>query len=59
MLGLEFENEVGPLRKELIFSHQIFTGGSSNKKLIRILPPLNVQKKHFDNLFNALLECHK
>ena len=57
MLGLEFENEVGPLRKELIFKHRIFTGGSSNKNLIRILPPLNVKQKHLDQLFIALKAC--
>jgi acetylornithine aminotransferase len=58
MLGLEFENEVGALRKELIFKHRIFTGGSSNKNLIRILPPLNVKRKHLDRLFNALNASH-
>ena len=58
MLGLEFENEVGALRKELIFKHRIFTGGSSNKNLIRILPPLNVKQKHLDQLFIALKACH-
>ena len=58
MLGLEFENEVGALRKELIFKHRIFTGGSSNKNLIRILPPLNVKQKHLDQLFTALKACH-
>jgi acetylornithine aminotransferase len=58
MLGLEFENEVGPLRKELIFKHRIFTGGSSNKNLIRILPPLNVKQKHLDQLFTSLNACH-
>ena len=58
MLGLEFENEVGALRKELIFNHRIFTGGSSNKKLIRILPPLNIKQKHLDQLFTALNACH-
>jgi acetylornithine/N-succinyldiaminopimelate aminotransferase len=58
MLGLEFENEVGALRKELIFNHRIFTGGSSNKNLIRILPPLNVKQKHLDQLFTALNACH-
>ena len=58
MLGLEFENEVGALRKELIFKHRIFTGGSSNKNLIRILPPLNVKQKHLDQLFTALNACH-
>lgn len=58
MLGLEFEKEVGALRKELIFKHRIFTGGSSNKNLIRILPPLNVKQKHLDQLFTALNACH-
>lgn len=54
MLGLEFDFEVGGLRKSLIYNHHIFTGGSSNKKLIRILPPLTVQHKHFDQFFSAL-----
>ena len=38
MLGLEFDFPVGPLRKELIYNQHIFTGGSSNKNLLRILP---------------------
>ena len=54
MLGLEFTFEVASLSKKLIYEHRIFTGGSSNKKLIRILPPLTVQEKHFDYFFNAL-----
>lgn len=54
MLGLEFDFEVGPLRKELIYNHHIFTGGSSNKKLLRILPPLTVQQKHIDFFFTQL-----
>ena len=54
MLGLEFNFEVGPLRKRLIYEKQIFTGGSSNKKVLRILPPLTVQKAHFDQLFDVL-----
>lgn len=54
MLGLEFDFEVGPLRKELIYTHKIFTGGSSNKKLLRILPPLTVEQKHIDFFFTQL-----
>ena len=57
MLGLEFEHEVGDLRKKLIYEHRIFTGGSSNKKLLRILPPLNIEKKHIDLFFDALKKC--
>jgi acetylornithine aminotransferase len=54
MLGLEFDFEVSELRKKLIYEHRIFTGGSSNKKLLRILPPLTVKQKHFDHFFSAL-----
>ncbi len=54
MLGIEFDFEVGALRKSLIYDHHIFTGGSSHKKLIRILPPLTVQKHHIDYFFSAL-----
>ena len=54
MLGLEFDFEVGNLRKQLIYDYHIFTGGASNKKLIRILPPLTIKKKHVDQFFEAL-----
>tara|TARA_B110000263_G_scaffold236857_1_gene236572 strand:- start:4859 stop:5986 length:1128 start_codon:yes stop_codon:yes gene_type:complete len=54
MLGLEFDFEVKELRKKLIFKHKIFTGGSSNQNLLRILPPLNIKKKHIDMLYDAL-----
>ena len=59
MLGLEFDFPVGPLRKELIYNQHIFTGGSSNKNLLRILPPLTIQKKHFDIFFQKLEEALK
>lgn len=54
MLGLEFDFEVGELRKALIYNHHIFTGGASNKKLLRILPPLNIKKEHINQFFEAL-----
>ena len=57
MLGLEFNFEVGALRKILIYDKKIFTGGSSNKNLLRILPPLTVQKKHIDYFFKSLKEA--
>ena len=56
MLGVEFDFEVGELRKKLIFDKNIFTGGSNNKKLLRILPPLTIQKKEIDIFINALKE---
>ena len=57
MLGIEFNFEVGALRKTLIYDKKIFTGGSSNKNLLRILPPLTVQKKHIDYFFKSLKEA--
>lgn len=54
MLGLEFDFEVGELRKKLIYEKHIFTGGANNKKLLRILPPLTVTKEHIDSFFIAL-----
>jgi acetylornithine/N-succinyldiaminopimelate aminotransferase len=54
MLGIEFNFPAAELRKKLIFKHKIFTGGSANKNLLRILPPLNINKSHVDKLYNAL-----
>lgn len=54
MLGLEFEEEVAELRKSLIHDQQVFTGGASNKNLLRILPPLNITEEELDSLFSAL-----
>ncbi|PHS51513.1 MAG: aspartate aminotransferase family protein [Lutibacter sp.] len=56
MLGVEFDFEVGELRKKLIFDKHIFTGGSQNKKLLRILPPLTINKGHIDIFLTALKE---
>ena len=54
MLGLEFDFEVGELRKKLIYDEKIFTGGAMNKNLLRILPPLNVTREEIDIFVNAL-----
>ena len=56
MVGIEFDFDVGELRKKLIYDHHIFTGGAMNKKLLRILPPLTVKKEHIDTFVNALKE---
>jgi len=54
MLGVEFDFEVAEIRKKLIFDHQIFTGGASNKNLLRILPPLSVTKNDIAEFIIAL-----
>ena len=59
MLGLEFDFDVVNLRKILIHEQFIFTGGSSNKKLIRILPPMTIKEQHFDHFFDSLSRALK
>ena len=54
MLGLEFDFPISELRKNLIFKHHIFTGSAKNPNLLRILPPLIIQKEHVDMFFEAL-----
>jgi acetylornithine aminotransferase len=54
MLGLEFDFPIAELRKKLIYKRHIFTGSSKNLNLLRILPPLSIQKEHIDIFFDAL-----
>jgi acetylornithine aminotransferase len=56
MLGVEFDFDVSTLRKKMIIEKHIFTGGSSNKNLLRILPPLTVKKSAIDTFIIALKE---
>jgi len=55
MLGIEFDFNVSELRKNLIYKQKIFTGGSSNKNLIRILPPLIINKNQVDAFLKSLI----
>lgn len=54
MLGLEFDFPIAELRKTLIHKHHIFTGNSKNPNLLRILPPLTIQKEHINQFIDAL-----
>jgi acetylornithine aminotransferase len=54
MLGVSFDFPVAGLRKELIFEEKIFTGGSADPNLLRILPPLSIGKGEMDRFIGAL-----
>jgi acetylornithine aminotransferase len=56
MLGVEFDFDVSALRKKMIMEKHIFTGSSSNKNLLRILPPLTIKKPDIDTFIVALRE---
>lgn len=54
MIGIELNEPCAPLRNKLLFDHHIFTGASSNKNTLRILPALNLNKQEADIFLTAL-----
>lgn len=48
MIGLELKVPAADIRKELLFTHHIFTGSSSMKNVLRLLPPLNLKREEAD-----------
>ena len=53
MVGLEFDFDIAQLRKELLFTHKIFSG-YSGKNTLRLLPPLGISKMDVDKLIVVL-----
>ena len=53
MIGIEMQEPIASLRNRLIQEHHIFTGTSSNKNTIRILPPLCISKADADYFLEA------
>lgn len=56
MVGVEFIAPVAEWRKKLLYKHHIFTGSSANKNVLRLLPPLGINKEECDTLIKALNE---
>lgn len=54
MVGIQLDQAVAPLRKQLFEQHHMLTGNSSDPNVIRLLPPLNVQKESLDQFADVL-----
>lgn len=54
MMGIELDRDCAEVRKELLYTHQIFTGNANDKSVLRVLPALNIQKEETDLFINAL-----
>jgi acetylornithine/succinyldiaminopimelate/putrescine aminotransferase len=54
LLGLEFNDKAQPIHQALL-GCKVITGTSSNPKVLRLLPPLCLQKDHVDMFVDALL----
>ncbi|CAH0219616.1 [LysW]-aminoadipate semialdehyde transaminase [Pedobacter sp. Bi27] len=52
MIGIELPAELAHVKKELLFTHHIFTG-EAKPNVIRLLPALNLTKAHADEFLAA------
>ena len=53
MIGIELHEPCAGLRNDLLKNHRIFTGSSSNRNTLRILPPLTISKANVDYFMEA------
>jgi len=57
MLGVEFPFAVSELRNLLVVDEKVFTGSSTAKNVLRLLPPLNIHKNEVDMFVGKLQTC--
>ena len=53
MIGVELEEPCAPIRKQLLTEYHIFTGSSSDKNTLRLLPPLCIGAREADMFLSA------
>lgn len=58
MIGIELPAELAHVKKELLFTHHIFTG-EAKPNVIRLLPALNLTKAHADEFLVAFEKAVK
>jgi len=54
MLGIDFGLPISDLRKDLLYTNKIFTGSSSDKNVMRLLPPLCINEDHISRFIEGL-----
>ncbi len=55
MIGIDFDQEIAKLRSDILTNHHIFTGSSSKKQTLRLLPALNIQRNDLNSFKAALV----
>ncbi|MFC3200053.1 aspartate aminotransferase family protein [Parapedobacter deserti] len=55
MIGIDLPDELAAVKKNLLVKNRIFTG-ESKPNVIRLLPALNISKRHADRFLEALEE---
>jgi len=59
MVGIELHENCAPVRTALLKEHRMFTGNSSNKNTLRMLPPLTITKAEIDMFLEAFVATLK
>lgn len=59
MIGIELHENCAPVRTALLKEHRMFTGNSSNKNTLRMLPPLTITKEEIDIFIEAFVATLK
>lgn len=54
MIGIEFDFPCAAIRNDLLLTHRIFSGSSTDKNTLRVLPPLTITKREIDVFIQAL-----
>jgi acetylornithine aminotransferase len=56
MIGLDLNQDAGPIRSLLVSKYKMFTGSAAGKETIRLLPPLSVNWNQLHSFATALKE---
>jgi len=56
MIGLDLNQDAGPIRSLLVSKYKMFTGSAAGKETIRLLPPLSVEWNQLHSFVVALKE---
>jgi acetylornithine aminotransferase len=56
MIGLDLNQDAGPIRSLLVSKYKMFTGSAAGKETIRLLPPLSVDWNQLNSFVTALKE---
>ncbi|WP_242918831.1 aspartate aminotransferase family protein [Pontibacter liquoris] len=53
MIGVELDKPCAPIRQQLLHEFRIFTGSSSDKNTLRLLPPLCIGEREIEKFITA------
>lgn len=53
MIGLQLDYATGPMRKQLLLEHHVFTGSASDPNIVRLLPPLGITREQCQVLIES------